>query len=69
LPFAVTVQHDCDGAGLFARTLRGILKNAATYNMVFHVEHHLFPAVPACHLPQLADGWTALRQIACLRVF
>ncbi len=39
----------------FARTLRGLLKNAVTYNMFFHVEHHLFPAVPTCHLPQLAE--------------
>jgi fatty acid desaturase len=22
--------------------------------MFFHVEHHLFPAVPTCHQPELA---------------
>jgi len=54
--FAVwTVHHDCENPGPFARTLRGVLKNGATYNMFFHVEHHLFPAVPTCHLPQLAE--------------
>jgi fatty acid desaturase len=53
--FAVwTVHHDCESEGVLARTLRGLLKNLATYNMFFHVEHHLFPAVPTCHLPQLA---------------
>jgi fatty acid desaturase len=54
--FAVwTVHHDCDHDRPFARTLRGLLKNAVTYNMFFHMEHHLFPAVPTCHLPQLAE--------------
>lgn len=53
--FAVwTVHHDCDEPGPFARTLRGMLKNGVTYNMFFHIEHHLYPAVPTCHLPQLA---------------
>jgi fatty acid desaturase len=23
--------------------------------MFFHLEHHLFPRVPTCHLPALAD--------------
>jgi fatty acid desaturase len=54
--FAVwTVHHDCESGTPLARTLRGLLKNSATYNMFFHVEHHLFPAVPTCHLPQLAE--------------
>ncbi|WP_265733416.1 fatty acid desaturase [Acinetobacter sp. ANC 4648] len=25
-----------------------------TYNMFYHVEHHLFPAVPTCNLHVLA---------------
>lgn len=54
--FAVwTVHHDCRVNPHRARTLRGRLKNALTFNMFFHVEHHLFPAVPTCHLPQLAE--------------
>lgn len=54
--FAVwTVHHDCRVNPHQARTLRGRLKNALTFNMFFHVEHHLFPGVPTCHLPQLAE--------------
>jgi fatty acid desaturase len=54
--FAVwTVHHDCRANPHQARTLRGRLKNALTFNMFFHVEHHLFPGVPTCHLPQLAE--------------
>jgi fatty acid desaturase len=69
--FAVwTVHHDCEQAGVFARTLRGILKNVATYNMFFHVEHHLFPAVPTCHLAKLAERLDhAVPEITRLRVF
>jgi fatty acid desaturase len=69
--FAVwTVHHDCERSGVFARTLRGALKNFATYNMFFHVEHHLFPAVPTCHLPQLAERLDqAAPELAKLRVF
>ena len=69
--FAVwTVHHDCDAAGPFARTLRGVLKNGATYNMFFHLEHHLFPAVPTCHLPQLAKRLDrAAPELTRLRVF
>ncbi len=69
--FAVwTVHHNCEQPGPFARTLRGMLKNGATYNMFFHVEHHLFPAVPTCHLPQLAERLDkAAPELTRLRVF
>jgi len=69
--FAVwTVHHDCNQPGPFARTLRGLLKNGVTYNMFFHVEHHLFPAVPTCHLPQLARRLDeAAPELTRLRVF
>lgn len=54
--FAVwTVHHDCDREHFIARTIRGPFKTALTYHMFFHVEHHLFPKVPTCHLPQLAE--------------
>lgn len=54
--FAVwTVHHDCEPEGVFARTIRHRFKALATYNMFFHVEHHLFPAVPTCKLPRLAE--------------
>ena len=69
--FAVwTVHHDCERPGPFARTLRGFFKNGLTYNMFFHVEHHLFPAVPTCHLPQLAERLDrAAPDLTRLRVF
>jgi fatty acid desaturase len=54
--FAVwTVHHGCDAAGQVARTQRGWLKNLLSYSMFYHLEHHLFPAVPTCHLPRLAE--------------
>jgi len=53
--FAVwTVHHHCDRAHHLARTLRNRLKNLITLNMFRHIEHHLFPAVPTCHLPELS---------------
>jgi fatty acid desaturase len=53
--FAVwTVHHDCDRSHFIARTMRSRVLNAVTFNMFFHVEHHLFPKVPTCHLPRLA---------------
>lgn len=52
--FAVwTVHHDCDRYYI-ARTLRGRIKNSISFNMFFHVEHHLYPKVPTCHLDKLA---------------
>lgn len=53
--FAVwTVHHDCDRSHHIARTLRGPVKNRISFEMFFHLEHHLFPRVPTCHLPKLA---------------
>lgn len=53
--FAVwTVHHDCDRSHLIARTVRGRMQAWLTFEMFYHVEHHLFPAVPTCHLPALA---------------
>lgn len=52
--FAVwTVHHDCDDDTI-ARTQRKGWKNWLTYNMFYHLEHHLFPAVPTIKLPELA---------------
>ena len=54
--FAVwTVHHDCDRSHFIARTLRSRFKNFLSYSMFFHVEHHLFPKVPTCHLSMLAE--------------
>lgn len=49
-----TVHHDCDGHGVIARTIRNRLRAIATFEMFYHLEHHLFPAVPTRHLPELA---------------
>lgn len=52
--FAVwTVHHDCD-EHVFARTLSTRWKNFLTYNMFYHLEHHLFPGVPTIKLGKLA---------------
>lgn len=52
--FAVwTVHHDCDDDTI-ARTQRTGWKNVVTYSMFYHLEHHLFPAVPTIKLPELA---------------
>jgi len=53
--FAVwTVHHDGARNPHSARTLRGRIKNAITFNMFFHLEHHLFPRFPPAICPQLA---------------
>jgi len=53
--FAVwTVHHHCDRTHYIARTLRNRVKNGITFNMFLHVEHHLCPRVPTCHLPELS---------------
>lgn len=53
--FAVwSVHHGCEAQGVFARTERRAWCNRLTVNLLYHVEHHLFPAVPANHLPALA---------------
>ena len=53
--FAVWITHrGCHGEALVARTQRSPLINLLTYNMFFHLEHHLFPAVPVKRLGRLA---------------
>ena len=53
--FAVwTVHHHCDRTHYIARTLRNKVKNGITFNMFLHIEHHLFPRVPTCHLGELS---------------
>jgi len=54
--FAVwTVHHHCDRSHYLSRTLRNRLKNAVTFDMFRHIEHHLFPAVPTRHLATLSE--------------
>ena len=53
--FAVwTVHHDTEEHPELARTQRGGWKNKITFSMFYHLEHHLFPAVPTIKLPELA---------------
>lgn len=53
--FAVWItHHDCDDGLFMARTQRSPLVNFFTYNMFFHLEHHLFPGVPVKRLGVLA---------------
>lgn len=53
--FAVwTVHHDTSDDPHLPRTQRTKWKNKLTYNMFYHLEHHLFPAVPTIKLPELA---------------
>lgn len=53
--FAVwTVHHDCDRTHFIARTLRNPIKSFIAFDMFYHVEHHLFPKVPTCHLGKLS---------------
>jgi fatty acid desaturase len=62
--FAVwTVHHGCK-AGEPGRTQRGRCLSLLSYSMFFHAEHHLFPAVPTAHLPELARRLdTAMPQV------
>ncbi len=53
--FAVwTVHHDCAEMAPPARTIRHKLRSLITFNMFFHLEHHLYPQIPTAHLPVLA---------------
>jgi fatty acid desaturase len=53
--FAVwTVHHDTHDSPELARTQRRAWKNKITFSMFYHLEHHLFPAVPTIKLPELA---------------
>ena len=53
-----SVHHDCEfesGKNEHnSRTLRSKWLSLLAYNMFFHLEHHDYPAVPTCHLPELA---------------
>jgi fatty acid desaturase len=66
--FAVwTVHHDCDDHA--GRTQRGRWLNRFSYNMFFHREHHLYPAVPTAHLDTLAERLDKSGKAAKQQVF
>lgn len=53
--FAVwTVHHHCDADGPNSRSIRNRFKAIITYNLFYHYEHHLFPAVPTKKLHIMA---------------
>ena len=54
--FAVWIVHrGTSDNPRIARTQRSRWKNLISLNMFYHMEHHLFPAVPAINLPALAE--------------
>jgi fatty acid desaturase len=54
--FAVWItHHGCNRSALVARSQRSRIINFLSYNMFFHLEHHMFPAVPVSRLPILAQ--------------
>lgn len=53
--FAVwAVHHGAEDHPFQARTIRHAFKGNITYQLFYHAEHHLFPAVPTKRLPELA---------------
>ncbi len=48
------VHRECLVGRFNARTSRSMLLNVLTVSLFKHLEHHLYPAVPTCHLPILA---------------
>lgn len=53
--FAVwTVHHNTHDHPEFAGTQRSWWKNKLTFSMFYHLEHHMFPAVPTIKLLELA---------------
>jgi fatty acid desaturase len=69
--FAVwTVHHDCGDGAFPARTIRNRWKAWLSYAMFYHVEHHLYPAVPTCRLPILARRLDRVApELGALKVF
>lgn len=58
--FAVwSVHHGCNDV-VYSRSERHPLINLLTFNLLYHIEHHLFPAVPTNHLPILAKRLDAV---------
>lgn len=56
-----SVHRGCEHAHDRARSHRQRWLDGPTFNMLYHLEHHLYPGVPARHLPQLARRLDAAR--------
>jgi fatty acid desaturase len=48
------VHRACEHERFTSRTSRSKLLNIAVYGMFYHLEHHLYPGVPTCHLHVLS---------------
>lgn len=48
------VHRGCAQGPFRARTSRSVVLNVLTVSLFNHLEHHLYPGVPTCHLPILA---------------
>ena len=48
------VHRQSEDSPVDARSCRSRVINILTCGMFYHAEHHLFPAVPTCHLAELA---------------
>jgi fatty acid desaturase len=55
------VHHGCEHEGFIARTSRWPWLDRLAAHMFLHLEHHLYPAVPTCHLPMLVKRFDAAR--------
>lgn len=65
-----TVHHDCPDEGAIARTVRDRVGSLLTFAKFYHVEHHLFPAVPTADLATLAKRIDAVApDLTRLRVY
>jgi fatty acid desaturase len=64
------VHRACEHQPFTARSSRSKLLNTVVYGMFFHLEHHLYPGVPTCHLHVLARrlDYANQAQDQCLRI-
>lgn len=60
IPGIWLVHHQRGDAALRTRIMRARAINWLTFDMLYHRQHHLYPAVPACHLAVLARRLDAL---------
>ena len=64
------MHYDCDRSHFIARTIRGRLKSLLTYNMFYHIEHHLFPKVPTRRMARMGRRLDAVApELQKMRVF
>jgi fatty acid desaturase len=63
-------RSDCHPERQLARTQRGAWRKFVSYEMFYHLEHHLFPAVPTPRLPEWAARLDkVMPQVARKQVF